>query len=1131
MKQTIKRLLSLAAAMVFVVSAFAQVTTSSMSGRVSDAQGPVQGAAVIAVYEPTGAQFYAVSDASGRYRLNNITAGGPYTVTISCLGYVDAIYKDVNVALSDNYVIDVELKEESMRLDAVVVSAEGRTSNMRSDRAGAITSLGTKQIMSVPTISRSMNDILNQTPQAYVSGNKAYLGGGSYRSSYVTVDGAPMNNAFGIGSNLPAGGSPMSLDALEQVAITLTPYDVRQSGFTGAGIATTTKSGTNEIKATVYGYFRNQDMQGYKVGENELVKNTSRYLMYGASIGGPIIKDKLFFFFNVAADRSIFPGPSRKFVDMEDVGGVLTPVAGGNVFTNGNDGVARPSRVVLDALGNLLRDKYGYDPGMVDGYSDASPSLKLLGRLDWNINRNHRLTLRYNMVNTKSVTSPSSSTTGMTSSLPTAHGRGSMWGMYYQNARYYQEQNFMSVAAELNSRFMDGRLNNVFRATYSKQNDPRSQEGGYFPGVDITVGDGFYATFGSEVYTFGNLRNVDTVVATDELTLSAGAHNLLLGLQAEYNHIRNGYQTMGGGEFVFPFNTEQELYDAIRNNTVFSNPQEFAITHGNNAALEQQYPTFEYEQFSAYLQDEINFGDRFKLTAGVRFEMPVYPSMAYNYNPNVAAATFAPTVTNPSGKYDSSVLPKAQLAISPRVGFNWDILGNRNLVLRGGTGIFTGRHPFVWIVAQGGNSGVLQTSISRTSGVLPTISNDRAAMVGQLYPGGYTPTIPSYLPQLTLMDPNLTNPQTWKSSLALDAHLPGDIFASVEAVYNKDMNPVTITNVGYKAPTRLTAVPDIPARPYYNNGYYDANMQNVFVINNVKNPALWGSYFSLTTKLQKRFFNALDASVSYTYATAQALHDGVGDQVSSAWRAFVTKMGTNTNELGHPNYVMPHRVIANLSYSKDYAKYFGSSIALIYYGGPTSVGSFCYASANVYGDYSYNYSLMDIPTYSDLYGNGGFGTGNWTFKDNGTYTAAQQAEDFWTLIQQDKYLSTHMGQIADRNTIIYPWVHKLDVKFNQNFYFYTGASRHKHTVQLGVDIQNFLNLLNPNWGNEWTVNTYNYGNVNCLALTNAKDVYTTGAKPVFQYQKDGNNFVTETFSKYVSSSSTWRMILSLRYIF
>ena len=1140
MKNMFKRLsLSILAAL-FVVSGFAQVTTSSMSGKVTDASGPVAGVAVVAVYQPTGALFYAITDAKGYYKLSNITAGGPYKVTFSCLGYRDQVYTDLTLALSDNFVINVEMKDESMALDAVVVSAESSTSNMRPDRAGSVTALNAAEIMSVPTIERSLNDILNLTPQAYVSGGKASIGGGNYRQSYVTVDGAAFNNAFGIGSNLPAGGSPISMDALDQIAITITPFDVRQSGFVGGGINATTKSGTNEVKATAYSFFKNQDMQGYKVGENSFTKNESRYLLYGATVGAPIIKDKLFIFISAEFDKSITPGPTRTYSQKKlDDSGKL--VADGTIWSDFSDGVARPSYIVLDALRTYMKDNYGYDTGDYMGYSQESPGQKLLTRLDWNINDNHKMNLRFSHTSNRSAGSPSSSFSGFADAnfVDSKGGPTSMYSSYFKNARYTTYDDFTSVAGELNSRFLGGKLNNVLRATYSYQNYHREQDGGYFPGINIAVAEGdnkyMYTVMGYETYTAGNLRQVHTGLITDELNYTAGIHNLLLGAQFEYNHTKNGYQTLGGGSYVFEFASEDALYAAIQSKTLFDNPSQFGITHGNNATLSQEYPNFEYGQASLYLQDEMNISSNLRVTAGVRLEMPFYPDMSYNVNPNVTEATFAPTPTNPSGKYDPSKLPTAKLMVSPRVGFNWDVFGNRKVVMRGGTGVFTGRIPFVYIVAQGGNSGVLQTPIARKagSGVIPKMPIGTEvtfqSLTSQLYPDGYTPSIPTTLSQLTLMDPALKNPQQWKSSLAFDFELPEGFSATLEGMYNKDINPMSFTNVGLKAPTSLLEVPYISARPYYNNGFYNNNMQAVYVVNNVTDPKYWGHFMSLTASLEKKFWKGLTGSVSYTYSEAKVINDGLSDQVSSAWRNLVSRRGTNNHELGNANYVMPHRLLGNISYSKDYAKNFGTSISLFYYGGPTTRGSYDYTD-NVYNDGAYAYALMDIPTLADLQNeNGDWGRGNWQFKDNGEYTGAAQAEDLWKYVQQDKYLSKHTGEVAERNTLVGPWVHRFDLKVNQNFYVFTGSR--KHTFQLGLDVKNIGNLLNSNWGNAWSICASSYGNAQPLKLTNAKDVYVDGAKPVFQFQKNGNAVLESTFYKTISSASTWEMIASVRYIF
>ena len=1143
MRNALKNLLLAVAALLAGVAAFAQVTTSSMSGRITDPSGPVPGATVVAVHQPTGAQFYAVTDASGYYRLNNIAAGGPYKVTVACMGYADAVYEGVSVALSDNLVLDTVLAEESFTLEGVVVSAEGRTSNMRSDRAGAITSLSSKEILDVPTVSRSMNDLLKLTPQAFVSGTKTYIGGGSYRDSYVTVDGAAFNNAFGIGSNLPAGGSPISLDALDQVAIAITPYDVRQSGFTGGGINATTKSGTNSFAGTAYVFFKNQNMQGEQVRDYDRLNIAkSHYLMYGASVGGPIVKDKLFFFLNVEADRSVEPGPTRMLSQRTlDANNKL--VDSGTVFTDGKDGYARPSAIVMDAIQKTLRDKWGYDPGAYSGYNMAVPSLKILGRLDWNISRNHRMNLRYSMVRSKYNSAPSTSTTGFANSGFSAHSATSMYALYFQNARYYQEQNHTSVAGELNSRFLDGKLNNVFRVSYSHQYEPRSMDGGYFPFVDLVVNGDIYTTFGTEAFSYGNLRDVSTIIGTDELTLNLGRHNLLFGAQFEYDITKNGFQRMGAGAYEFDFDTEQDLYDAAVNNTLFNNPQQFVITHGNNATFAQEFPRFTFMQAAAYLQDDISISDRFKLSAGIRFELPFYPSLAFNRNARVEEATFAATQNNPSGKYNTVDLPKARLAVSPRIGFNWDIMGNRVLVLRGGTGLFVGRIPFVWIVAQSGDAGVLQTTVTRQQSKgqdIPKIGNNRNDILAQLYPDGYSAEAAGLnLTSITLMDPQLVNPSSWKSSLALDANIPGGWMASLEGVYKKDINPVNVKNIGIKAPTYLTEVPDIASRPYYNNGSHDSQISNAYLLHNVTNPSLWGYYYSLTAKVEKKTpWQGLTGSLAYTYSESKVVNDGVGDQLYSVWSSHVAKNGANAIELGYASYVMPHRVIGTINWTKDYYKFFGTSITLSYYGGPTSRANACYYGSNsILGTGAYNYDLIDVPSYQNIFGPDAWKFSAYDVKDaNGNvvfhYSEEAQKQDLWAYIQQDPYLSKHTGKVVERNGMVGPWVHRFDLQIRQNFYFYTGAKHHKHTIQLGMDIENFGNFLSPYWGNTWTINAGDgYGNVNPLTLTNAQAVYTTGAKPVFQFRPNGTKKLTETYSIANSLGSTWSMIISARYIF
>lgn len=1106
MKKTIRKIALTVLSLLVAFAASAQVTTSSISGKITDENGvELPGATVIAVHVPSGTQYWTIVDSKGNYRILNILPGGPYTVRVEMLGYQVTEITGINVALADNFVVDASLKEESMDLDEVVVVAESATSNMRSDRAGVVTSVNARSLSTLPVISRRVQDVIKLTPQAYDSGNGPQIGGGTYRQNNFTIDGAAANNAFGIGGTMPAGGSPVSMDAIEQISVNVTPYDVRQSGFIGAAMNAVTRSGSNNFEASAYSYFYNEKFRGKWVEGNELAINPEQHLLVGARVGGPIIKDKLFFFLNFEMERDVEPGPSRRASSPE------------HPWTDGNDGYARPSVDVMNALHDYLINQWGYDPGAYEGYSTISPAYKFLARIDWNINKNHKFNIRYNMTKSKYPSAPSTSTSGLADRNSLRGNRQDMEAIYFQNARYFTEQNYSSVAAELNSRFLDGKVNNVLRATYSHQNEPRSTEGGMFPFVDIGVGGYYYTSFGTELFSLGNLRDVNTVTVTDEVTSSLGINQLTAGVQYEWNRTKNGFQRFGAGYYSFLFDTEEDLMSAIQNNTLFDNPSQYAITHSFNRDWSQAFPQFDFHQLSFYLQNEMSF-NRFKLSYGLRVEVPVYPSLDYNFNQQVADATFAEYNGN-GGKYDTRQLPATTVMFSPRIGFNWDILGDRSLVLRGGSGFFTGRLPFVWIVAQAGDAGVIQATTTRVAGdqQVPPFLVDRTEQLNWLYPDGATPATTS-ISSISLMAPDLKMPQTWKSSLALDYIMPGDVLLSVEGVYNYDINPVTITNVGLKDPV-YSNINDFADNRYVWDGYYEPSLQNAYLLNNSKKG---GHYYSVTVKAEKHNYYGFDGMIAYTYSNALSYGDGWGDQVYSAWQNAATVNGQNLVELGYAGYVMPHRLIASLSYTADYAKNFGTGISIFYEGGPRGRYSYTYTT-NIVGDGGAD-NLIYVPASKD----------ELTFEDyviDGTdivYTADQQAEDFWNYVNNSKYLSTRKGQYAERNGLVAPWTHQFDVRIFQNFYI-PQKNGQRHTIQIGLDIENIGNLLNQNWGHFWSTNT-------TQILEVAGNGYTQGGigqspKPVYHFMTDGTQRLTKEFSPAISLSSTWMMQLSLRWIF
>jgi len=1095
----VKRMRSFFAVVMLVIAATvnAQVTTSSMSGKVVDQSNEaIIGATIQAIHEPSGTHYGAITNVDGRYSIQGMRAGGPYKVEVSYVGYQSVVYKSINLQLGENYVLDANLKESTELLDEVVITAS-KSSNMKSDRAGAVTNVDAARMSEVPTVSRSMNDIMRLTPQGANIGSGFSVGGGNYRQSYVTVDGAAFNNAFGIGSNLPAGGSPISLDALEQISVSTTPFDVRQSGFTGGAINAVTKSGTNEFKGTAYMYTSNTHLTGNKVEDYELTRNRDHSTTYGASLGGAIIKNKLFFFVNGEYQDNVQAGPSgiaRSGANDEwSTNGIVhrpfenTTTVGGRTFVGMNN------------ISQYLSEKYNYNPGRYQGYSLETPSYKIMGRLDWNINNNNKINFRFTHTHSKYSSNPSSSTTPFKDSIiypggvdgsagKSSSGRTANAGMYFESSRYMQEQNFTSIASEWNSKW--GAINNALRFTYSYQNEPRTYEGGTFPTVDILDQGSLYASFGPDPFTEGNLRQVKTFVITDEFNFSSGIHNFMGGIQFESNKAVNGFMQAGSGYYVY------SSWDDFVNNRA---PAAFGVTYSNTGDGSQFLANMKYQQLSFYLQDQMNITDNFRLTAGVRFELPIYPELKNNYNKNFAQIDFD------GYHYATDQLPSSyQLTASPRIGFNWDLTGERKYVLRGGSGYFIGRLPFVWLVSAVGNANCGQSTYYYNEQKdakygQPSFHTSVADMLKDPnlnLPAATDPAAPS---GATIIDRDLKMNATWKSSLAFDAKLPGDI----------------VTNLGRKFKGEQEIAPGDVRRMFE---YSNANKTDAYYITNAGNSAY---YYSLTASLAKTFDFGLHLSASYTRSYAKSYGDGIGDQVNSAYyNNRYSVNGNNDTETGYGTYVSPNRVLASAAYRIKYAKNFASSLSLIYegmnmgYAGGYSAARYSYTfTGNIVGDYGSN-NLLYIPASREALDKWNFA--DYTDSKTGevTYSAKEQRDDFWAYINEDSYLKGRKGKYAERGGAIMPWHHQLDLKFNQDFFLNVGGKR--NTLQFGVDIKNFLNLLNSDWGIYKTVN-----NTSLLS-------YKGGA---YQFQKNGGKKLTDTYSNLNSFNSTYSIQFSVRYIF
>lgn len=1145
MSKSIRIALTLISALVFVLSANAQVTTSTISGRITDDAGAVAGAPIVATYNPSGVIYYGISDKNGAYRINGVNPGGPYTLTVDMLGYRSITITEVYASLAENNVIDFILEEESIGLEAAVFTADALDSKMNISRSGIGTSISSSKMSSIPTVSRSMNDIMKLTPQASTTTAGFAVGGGNYRGSSVTVDGAAFNNAFGIGSNLPAGGSPISLDAIEQMSINVTPFDVRQSGFQGGAINAVTKQGTNEFHASAYNHYTSEKVRGGMVAGEEIKNTKTLNNTIGFTVGGPIVKNKLFFFFNAEYTMDEIPGSS--YIARENAG---DPWA---YSPDGPKNVNRPTVAQLSEISSFLSSQFNYSPGRYQGYSLSTPDYKLLARLDWNINANNKLNVRFSNTHSYGSNPPSSSMSpigGTNSSYKKINGdkvylnrysagRQSQYAMYFESARYFQEANFLSLAAELNSRIFDSRGNNTLRLTWSHQYEPRSYVGDYFPTVDIlsneaVSGSDTYAhltTFGVDPFTYGNLRDVQTVIATDELSYTLGKHNLIAGAQLEWNKAVNGFMQGGAGWYIY--DSWQSFVEDVTKPSASTGPVAFMITHANlDDPSKQTFPAFNYTQASLYAQDEVNVSDYFKLTAGLRFELPFITIPTDNNNKEFANLG---SLEKNKDKYAGSsfdglrtdMVPKASLSVSPRIGFNWDVFKDRSIIVRGGTGIFTGRIPNVWLVSAIGNSNCLQYqyinknvvgSGANTAGI--HFTNNRDEIIKQLYSGNAFQKQDLAAPTATTIIANdLRMPSSWKSSAAIDLNFPEGVKASFEGVYSYNFNEVYATSLGYRKEGTLAALPGEPGSrdKWVDEGIVNSigSKMHGYYVHNVKD--LHGRYYSLTAQLSKDWNWGLSVMAAYTHSNSLTASDGNGDQISEFANIY-TMNGCNSPELGYSSYVTPNRAIASISYTINEGRHAATKLGLFYEGynigyySSYSYSRMSYLMNNVSGAGSAS-QLIYIPTDEEV-DKMPFAVLK-TGADNKTYwePAPQMASEYKDFLGSDKYLKNHRGEYMKRNAIAAPWLNRFNLKLAEEFYFNIAGK--KHTLELSADISNLGNLLNDNWG------VY-------------KQISTTS---ILSYQTDA----TEKVSKYTFTrpewrnltnlASTWSALFSVRYSF
>lgn len=1086
MKQTLKKFIMAAMSLFVAFAAFAQVTTSSMSGRISEADGrPVVGATVVAVHTPSGTQYYSITDNAGNYRIQNMRVGGPYEVEVTFLGFGSVKSGNIVLKLGENFVQNAVLTEEAVSLSEVVISA-GINPILNSDRTGASMNISTREINTLPSISRSITDFTKLTPQA----NGTSFAGRDGRFNTVTIDGAAFNNNFGLSSNALPGGSaqPVSLDAIAEVSVNIAPYDVRQSQFTGAAINAVTKSGDNNWKASVYSYLRPKSFTGEKVGD-AIVKGAREResQMYGITVGGPIIKNKLFFFVSGEYEKESSPS------------GAWEPSTNG--VADLTNRISRTTVADLERAKNHLMKTYGYDPGEYQNFSAfPSQNYKILARVDWNIARNHKFVARYNRLRNTS-TSLTNATSGPPAVSRSNYSRVGEKSISFSNSFYGNENAIDAFAAELNSTF-GSRVANKLLVSYTATTDPRrTSNSDLFPFVDIYKDGDPYMSFGYELFTYKNQVLNNTFSVTDNLTLNLDKHTITAGLSYSNIYVNNSYIREGTSYYRYA-----SLDDFINN----AKPTGFGVTYGYEGQ-DIKGVEMSFGIASAYVQDEWQIDPKFKLTYGIRAELPLYHNKLMD-NPGVAALDFN------GYKMRLGEWPNSKVQINPRVGFNWDVKGDRSIQLRGGTGIFSGVLPFVWFTNQPTASGTVQSpEVGIIGSNLPAdfrFNPDFKAQVAK-YPTLFPPTMSTTLARgaaLAEVSKDFKMPQIWRSNLAGDFELPGNMILTVEALYSKDMNAIVQKNKNLPNPQKVFSGRD--SRPYWTSRFVNSNIGSAMVLDNTDK----GYQAFFTAQLIKNFEYGFSGSVAYTYNVSKDVTANPGSSAYSAWTSNLDANNLNDPALGFSSFSVPHRVVGSLSYRIEYARHLATTIS-VYYNGSASGRSSVTYSNDMNGDGA-GTDLIYIPNH----------IGELVFVDvAGKMTAAQQAEKFMEYVMNDKYLSKHQGEYAGRFGKVNPWRNRWDIKVLQDIFANFGTDR-RYTLQLSLDIVNAANLLSKDWGlykRSGLANQYDqimpltYKGVNA----NGQPTFTLNATDIANF--DAKNQMLNQ----LTTGSTWGMQLGVRLLF
>jgi outer membrane receptor protein involved in Fe transport len=1067
------------------------VTSGSMTGVVKGPSGPIASARIVAVHQPSGTAYQAVSRADGRFIIPAMRVGGPYSVSAIALGYARTEQTGLDVTLGNSTDVSFELKQSVVTLSGIEVTATGGALSSRI--TGATTTISKEQMSAFPTIGRVITDFTRLTPQA--SGSS--FAGQDNRLNNITLDGSYFNNSFGLGSGQPGGRtnvSPIPIDAIEQIQVNIAPFDVRQGGFTGAGVNAVTKSGTNEFKGSLYYSTRNQGLQGDSTAGLFFNKGKYKFTQPGGYISGPLIKNKLFFFLDYETDN--LTSPATSFT--------------ANTGTQAQVGnVTRVLASDLDALSSFLATKFNYQTGPYADWNLETPSTRYIAKLDYNINDQNKFSFRYSKLNSSSGQPISNST-----SLGFGNRRDNANSMSFENSGYKILENIDSYIGELNSQ-LGSSMSNQIIAGFTKNDESRGYKGDIFPLVDILNNGTNYVSFGFEPFTPNNQLRYKTWQFQDNLSIYRDNHDFTVGVTAQKYHSDNVF--FSGSQSVYVYNSLADFYaDAngyLANPTRTTSPvtlRRFEVRYNNIPGQTEPLQQLDVLTFGAYAQDDWRVTKDLKLTLGIRFDLPTFKNTAFD-NPLADQLSFRDQ-TGASVKYNTGKLPDANILWSPRVGFNWDVQGDRTTVVRGGTGIFSGTPPYVWISNQIGTTGVLTGFDQQNNVTTRPFSPD---------PATYKPTnvtgAPAATYELNLTDPNYKFSQVWRSDLALDKRLPFGIQGTLEGLYSSEVNGPYYINANL--PAAQTKYTGADQRSRWTSNRINSNIAANYVISNVNT----GYSYNLAASLQKTFTAGLFAKAAYAYGVTKNSFDP-GSTASTNWGGNAQSDDPNNPGVGYSSFSSGHRMFLALSYRREYFKFGATSISLFTQGFTQANPSYTF-SADANGDGQIN-DLIYIPRNASemnfqqycVSATGSVLTNCATAVK--TFTVADQQTAWDKYIAQDPYLKSRRGKYAEKNAVFLPILFRSDLGVTQEIFQNVGGKR--NTVSIRFDILNLDNFINKKWGSG-------------QRLVSATPLLPQGADAngalLYRLRNIGTDLLSTTYQHTAGTSDVWRMQLGVRYTF